>query len=162
MESAMFVSRRLVPILPLQLLLLLVTAGWAAAAPLTTKYYSLDLPPDWVVVSGPETRNGAVQVLLGQKEHKASAAIVVGPSQPGDAEKAAQAGAQRMGGSTPVAREGQLQFHFEQKGVTGYSVVREDPQAKLLLVLMVSGDTKLADFIYRMRGPNKGLLPRQP
>ena len=73
-------------------LLLPALAGGLCAAPLTTKYYSLDLPPDWVVVNGPVTRNGAVQVLLGQKDHKTSAAVIVGPAEPGDAEKAAETG----------------------------------------------------------------------
>lgn len=144
------------------LVLLLSAAGPALAAPLTTKYYSLDLPPDWVVISGPAKRNGAMQVLLGQKDHKTSAAIIVGPAEPGDAQKAAETGAQRLKGSPPAARNGQLQFGFEQKGIKGYSVVREDPQSRLLLVLIVSGELRLADFIYAMRSPYKALIPRQP
>ena len=72
-------------------LLLPAFAGRISAAPLTTKYYSLDLPPDWVVVNGPTKQNDAVQVLLGQKDHKTSAAVIVGPAKPGDAEKAAEA-----------------------------------------------------------------------
>lgn len=143
-------------------LLLPAFAGRISAAPLTTKYYSLDLPPDWVVVNGPTKQNDAVQVLLGQKDHKTSAAIIVGPAKPGDAEKAAEAGSQRLKGSKPVARDGQLQFSFEQKGIKGYSVVREDPISKLLLVLIVSGDMRQADFIYKMRGPYKALMPHQP
>lgn len=85
-----------------------------------------------------------------------------GPAKPGDAEKAAEAGSQRLKGSKPVARDGQLQFSFEQKGIKGYSVVREDPISKLLLVLIVSGDVRQADFIYKMRGPYKALMPHQP
>lgn len=61
-----------------------------------------------------------------------------------------------------MVRDGQVQFSFEQKGIKGYSVVREDTQAKLLLVLIVSGDLRLADFIYGMRGPYKALIPRRP
>lgn len=60
-------------------LLLPAFAGRISAAPLTTKYYSLDLPPDWVVVNGPTKQNDAVQVLLGQKDHKTSAAVMWGP-----------------------------------------------------------------------------------
>ena len=143
-------------------LLLPALAGGLCAAPLTTKYYSLDLTPDWVVVNGPVTRNGAVQVLLGQKDHKTSAAVIVGPAEPGDAEKAAETGSKGLKGSKPVARNGQLQFSFEQKGVKGYSVVREDPISKLLLVLIISGDVRQADFIYKMRGPYKALYPLRP
>lgn len=144
------------------LALLLSPAGPSLAAPLTTKYYSLDLPPDWVVINGPSKQNGALQVLLGQKDHKTSAALIVGPARPGDAKKAAETGSQRLKGSPPAARNGQLEFSFEQKGIRGYSVVREDVQSKLLLVLIVSGDLRLADFIYAMRGPYKALIPRRP
>lgn len=144
------------------LVLLLGPVQPSLAAPLTTRYYSLDLPPDWVVISGPTKQNGAVQVLLGQKDHKASAALIVGPAQPGDAEKAAETGSRGLKGTRPVVRDGQVQFSFEQKGIKGYSVVREDTQAKLLLVLIVSGDLRLADFIYGMRGPYKALIPRRP
>lgn len=144
------------------LALLLASAGPSLAAPLTTKYYSLDLPPDWVVISGPSKQNGAVQVLLGQKDHKASAAVIVGPAQPGDARKAAETGSRGLKGSPPEARNGQLQFSFEHKGIKGCSVVREDAQSKLLLVLIVSGNLPLADFVYAMRGPYKALIPVKP
>lgn len=143
-------------------ILLLSLAGPSLGVPLSTKYYSLDLPPDWVVINGPAKQNGAVQVLLGQKDHKASAALIVGPAQPGDAKKAADTGSQRLKGSPPAVRDGQLQFSFEQKGVKGYSVVREDAQSRLLLVLIVSGDVPQADFIYGMRSPYKALIPRKP
>ena len=88
MWRKLFCSLVLTVVLPL--------AAWAA--PLTTPYYSLDLPPDWVVVSGPVKLQDAVQVLLGQKDHKASALIIAGPAQPGEAEQAARANAQRLGG----------------------------------------------------------------
>ena len=63
--------------LPLIVLTVLLAAQ-AQAAPLTTKYYSLDLPADWVVVNGPTKVQEAVQVVMGQKEHKSSALIIVG------------------------------------------------------------------------------------
>ncbi|SDF98679.1 hypothetical protein SAMN05192586_1222 [Desulfovibrio legallii] len=133
------------------------------AAPLTTQYYSLDLPPDWVVVNGPVKLQGAVQVLLGQKDHKASALIIAGPAQPGEAEQAARANARRLGGNEPVRRaDGQWEFAFIQEGVKGLGLAREDPAARLLLMLVVSGDAARADFVYRMRGPYKALLPVAP
>ena len=46
--------------LPL-LLLAVFMAVQAQAVPLTTKYYSLDLPADWVVVSGPVKVQEAIQ-----------------------------------------------------------------------------------------------------
>ncbi len=153
MWRKLFCSLVLTVVLPL--------AAWAA--PLTTPYYSLDLPPDWVVVSGPVKLQDAVQVLLGQKDHKASALIIAGPAQPGEAEQAARANAQRLGGGKPVLRaSGQWEFAFTQEGVTGLGLAREDPAAGLLLLLVVSGDLPRADFVYRMRGPYKTLLPVKP
>ena len=134
----------------------------AQAVPLTTKYYSLDLPADWVVVSGPVKVQEAIQVVMGQKDHKSSAMIIVGPANAGEAEQAAKGNAQRLGGTAPVLRNGQWEFTFEQKGVKGYGVVREDTQSKLLLMLVVSGDLRMANFVYNLRGPYKALMPQQP
>ena len=149
-------------VLPL-LLLLVLFAAQVHAAPLTTKYYSLDLPPDWVVVNGPAKVQDAVQVVVGQKDHKSSALIIVGPANAGEAEQAATGNAKRLQGSTPVLRSnGQWEFTFEQKGVKGYGVVREDAQSKLLLMLVISGDARMANFVYSMRGPYRALMPQQP
>ena len=147
--------------LPL-LLLAVFMAVQAQAVPLTTKYYSLDLPADWVVVSGPVKVQEAIQVVMGQKDHKSSAMIIVGPANAGEAEQAAKGNAQRLGGTAPVLRNGQWEFTFEQKGVKGYGVVREDTQSKLLLMLVVSGDLRMANFVYNLRGPYKALMPQQP
>ena len=137
-------------------------AAQAHAAPLTTKYYSLDLPADWVVVSGPVKVQEAIQVVMGQKDHKSSAMIIVGPAEAGEAEPAAKGNSQRLGGTAPVLRNGQWEFTFEQKGVKGYGVVREDVQSKLLLMLVVSGDLRMANFVYSLRGPYRALMPQQP
>ena len=134
----------------------------AQAVPLTSKYYSLDLPADWVVVSGPVKVQEAIQVVMGQKDHKSSALIIVGPANAGEAEQAAKGNAQRLGGTAPVLRNGQWEFTFEQKGVKGYGIVREDTQSKLLLMLVVSGDLRMANFVYNLRGPYKSLMPQQP
>ena len=134
----------------------------AQAVPLTTKYYSLDLPADWVVVSGPVKVQEAIQVVMGQKDHKSSAMIIVGPAEAGEAESAAKGNSQRLGGTAPVLRNGQWEFTFEQKGVKGYGVVREDVQSKLLLLLVVSGDLRMANFVYSLRGPYRALMPQQP
>ena len=136
--------------------------GALRALPLTTKHYSLELPADWVVVSGPVKVQEAVQVVMGQKDHKSSALIIVGPANAGEAEQAAKGNAKRLGGTAPVMRNGQWEFTFEQKGVKGYGVVREDTQSKLLLMLVVSGDLRMANFVYSMRGPYKALMPQQP
>lgn len=150
-----------VRVLPL-LLLAVLFAMPVQAAPLTTKYYSLDLPPDWVVVNGPTKVQEAVQVVMGQKEHKSSALIIVGPADPGEAEQAAKGNAHRLQGSSPVLRNGQWEFAFEQGGVKGYGVVREDTQSKLLLMLVVSGDARMAGFVYNMRRPYRALMPQPP
>ena len=148
--------------LPL-LVLAVFMAVQAQAVPLTTKYYSLDLPADWVVVNGPAKVQEAVQVVMGQKDHKSSALIIVGPANAGEAEQAAKGNAKRLQGSTPVLRSnGQWEFTFEQKGVKGYGVVREDVQSKLLLMLVVSGDLRMANFVYSLRGPYRALMPQQP
>lgn len=146
----------------LPLFLLLLFAAQAQATPLTTKYYSLDLPADWVVVNGPAKVQEAVQVVMGQKDHKSSALIIVGPANAGEAELAAKGNAQRLQGSKPVLRNGQWEFTFEQSGVKGYGIVREDTQSKLLLMLVVSGDAHMASFVYKMRGPYRALMPQQP
>ena len=148
-------------VLPL-LLLLVLFAAQVHAAPLTTKYYSLDLPPDWVVVNGPAKVQDAVQVVVGQKDHKSSALIIAGPANPGEAEQAARGNAQRLQGSSPVLRNGQWEFTFEQSGVKGYGIVREDTQSRLLLMLVVSGDARMASFVYKMRGPYRALMPQPP
>lgn len=143
--------------------LMILFAAHAQAAPLTTKYYSLDLPADWVVVNGPAKVQEAVQVVMGQKDHKSSALIIVGPANAGEAEQAAKGNAKRLQGSTPVLRSnGQWEFTFEQKGVKGYGIVREDAQSKLLLMLVVSGDARMANFVYSMRGPYRALVPQPP
>ena len=147
--------------LPLFALMVLLAAQ-AQAAPLTTKYYSLDLPADWVVVSGPVKVQEAIQVVMGQKDHKSSAMIIVGPAEAGEAESAAKGNSQRLGGTAPVLRNGQWEFTFEQKGVKGYGIVREDAQSKLLLMLVVSGDLRMANFVYSMRGPYRALVPQPP
>ena len=147
--------------LPL-LVLAVFMAVQAQAVPLTSKYYSLDLPADWVVVSGPVKVQEAVQVVMGQKDHKSSALIIVGPANAGEAEQAAKGNAQRLGGTAPLLRNGQWEFTFEQKGVKGYGIVREDTQSKLLLMLVVSGDLRMANFVYSMRGPYRALMPQQP
>jgi hypothetical protein len=144
-------------------LLLALFAAPAGATPLTTKYYSLTLPQDWVVVNGPVKVKDAIQVTVGQKDHKSSALIIVGPANPGEAEQAAKGNAQRLGGTKPVLRStGQWEFSFEKDGVKGYCVVREDAPSKLLLMLLVTGDLNMADFVYQMRGPYKALMPLPP
>lgn len=137
-------------------------AGSAQAVPVTTKYYSMELPADWVIVNGPSKVKDAIQVLMGQKDHKASVLIIVGPAKAGEAEAAAKANAQRLGGSAPVQRQGQWEFTFEQQGVKGYGVVREDKPSQVLLMMLVSGDLKMANFVYNMRGPYKALMPLKP
>lgn len=144
---------------------LLALALWPCqphAAPMSTSHYGLDLPADWVVADGPVNRQGATQVLLGRKDHKASASIVVGPSKPGDAAKAAASVAKRLNATKPEKRNGQLQFLFEREGVKGFGIVREDAKAKLLLVLIASGDLGAMDFLFRMRGPYPALKPVSP
>lgn len=151
--------RRIFPLIAL-LALALPLPPAAVAVPLTTTYYGFDLPPDWVVVKGPSRAKGALQVLLGQKDHKCSALILVGPARPGEAEQAARVNARRLNGDAPVRRNGQWEFTFRQQGVAGYGLAREDAASGLLLLLVVSGEARRAEFVFRMRGPYKALYPR--
>ena len=61
-----------------------------------------------------------------------------------------------------MLRQGQWEFTFEQQGVKGYGIVREDKASGVLLMMLASGDLKMADFIYKMRGPYKALVPLKP
>jgi hypothetical protein len=141
---------------------LLLAVSVAAAAPLTTKYYSLELPPDWKVIDGPKTRKDIVHVLLGQMNHKCSASLTVSSAAPGEAEKKAREAAKLLNGARPVLRNGQLEFTFRKMGDRGYCVIREDKQSKLLIMLIVSGDIRQANFIYSMRSDYPALVPGRP
>lgn len=154
--------RRAVPALCLFWMMLFIWEGGACAAPLTTKYFGLNLPPDWTVLDGPRKEGKSVRVQLGNKAKTAAVALVVGPARPGDAEKAADAYAKRLLGAKPVARNGQICFTFGHQGERGYAILREDVLSGLLLICIVSGDLKAADFIYEMRGPYKALRPVRP
>lgn len=131
-----------------------------AGTPLTTMYFSLTLPDSWRVIEGPKKTRDLVDVLVGTSDHSCSAQIRVGSVKPGMAEIGAREYAKQLNGTKPVARNGQLEFAFEQKGVKGICIFREDPLAKLLMIVIISGKPQLADFIYQMRGPYKTLYPR--
>lgn len=136
--------------------------GGACAAPLTTKYFGLNLPPDWMVLDGPRKEGKSVRVQLGNKSKTAAVALAVGPARPGDAERAADAYAKRLLGTKPVVQNGQLYFTFGHQGEHGYAILRGDGLSGLLLICIVSGDLKAAEFIYEMRGPYKALRPVRP
>jgi hypothetical protein len=159
MRSVMFQGLRAVAMLAF---LLTITAADVTGASLTTQYYTLDLPPDWTVVTAPKTTNDAVHSLIGQKNHKCSASInVLFKVNPGTAEKLAAETAKRLDGTRPVMRNGQLEFTFKKMGDNGYCIIREDKQAKLLLLVIVSGSTGQADFIYSMRSEYPALVPQR-
>lgn len=126
--------------------------------PVTTKHYSLTLPQDWVVLSGPVKERETVRFQLANKSHSATVAIIVGPARQGDAEQIAQRSAQRLQ-TKAVNQNGQWQFVFQHGQDKGVGIVREDPANSLLLLLTVSGDVAQADFIYDMRTPYPALKP---
>ncbi|MDR3358054.1 MAG: hypothetical protein LBN96_04205 [Desulfovibrio sp.] len=142
--------------------LLAATVTAATAAPLTTKYYSLELPPDWKILDGPKARKDMVHVLLGQIKHKCSASVTVSSAAPGEAEKKAWEAAKLLNGARPALRNGQLEFSFKKMGDSGYCVVREDKQSKLLIMVIVSGNIRQANFIYSMRSDYPALVPARP
>ncbi|MDR1659739.1 MAG: hypothetical protein LBR94_05295 [Desulfovibrio sp.] len=142
--------------------LLMSTAAAVSAAPLATKYYSLELPPDWKVIDGPKVKKDIVHVLLGQIKYKCSASVTVSSSAPGEAEKKAREAAKLLNGTKPALRNGQLEFTFKKMGDRGYCILREDRQAKLLIMLIVSGDVRQANFIYSMRSGYPALVPARP
>jgi hypothetical protein len=141
---------------------LLIMSGQAGAAPLSTKYFSLDTPAGWTIIEGPKKNRDMVSVKLGHKATNSTVSITVGECEPGDAKTWADKWSKSFGGTPPVARNGQIGFTFDKNGVKGHAIVREDTQAKLLLVLIIAGDAKQADFVYAMRSPYKNLVPRRP
>ncbi|MDR1857043.1 MAG: hypothetical protein LBR22_07795 [Desulfovibrio sp.] len=147
----------------LALLLLCLALPTPAAAAVTTKHYSLDPPDDWVMIKGPSRERDATFLHLGTRDHSCSASITTYESRsPSDVQDLAKDTARSLGAGPPAKAKGQYQGKFTQKGVKGYFVVREDPKAKLLLRLIVSGETRKADFLFRMRSPHKALIPAKP
>ncbi|MCR5563911.1 MAG: hypothetical protein K6F46_11220 [Desulfovibrio sp.] len=154
--------QRTIAALCLFLIVLFSWGGGACATPLTTQYFGLNLPPDWMVLDGPRKEGKSVRVQLGNKAKTAAVALAAGPARPGDAEKAADAYAKRLRGTKPTVQNGQLYFTFGHQGEHGYAILREDALSGLLLICIVSGDLKAADFVYEMRGPYKALRPVRP
>lgn len=135
-------------------------AKQSAAMPVTTKYYSLALPEDWAVLFGPVSKLGATHFQLADKTKTSTVSITVGPSQAGDAERMAKHIAQRFQ-TNAEKHNGQWQCVFKSDKGAGYSIVREDKNKALLMVITVSGDTSKAEFIFQMRSPYAALLPQK-
>ena len=124
-----------------------------ASAPVSTKYYSLDIPKDWSVLFGPANDRGTTRLQLGDNAKTTTVAIIVGPSRPGDAEQIARRSADRLK-TTAKKRGNQWEFTARHGKDTMYGIVREDARNSLLMVLTVSGDVAKADFVFQMRTPS--------
>ena len=133
----------------------------AMAQPLTTKYYSLNLPRDWVVLRGPEKENEAIVLQICDQKQSVAAAIAVGHIEKGDGQKVIQAYAKKLATQPQTAR-GQTVFWLKHGKMEGYCLIREDATKKVMLILTVSGDVGKANFLYTMRSPYQGLVPFNP
>ncbi|MCR4665848.1 MAG: hypothetical protein K5657_00960 [Desulfovibrio sp.] len=148
------------------LLLLLVSLVVPEAAqarsrvPVTTKYYSITLPEDWVVFKGPVKSRDNIQLQLTNSKRTAVATLVVGRVEAGDAKKVISLYGKRFG--APVIREGQAEFFLTNGKEKGYCIVREDARDRLLLILTVSGEIERANFLFSLRTPYAALLPKKP
>lgn len=131
------------------------------ATPVSTPHYSLTLPEDWVVLYGPVKERGTTRFQLADKAKTSTISITVGPSQPGDADEIAQRIATRLQ-TKAEHQNGQWQCIFKHEKASGYTIIREDPNNALLLVLTASGDIQKTDFIFQMRSPYIELLPKKP
>lgn len=146
------------------LIALLFTLFWAetlCAQPITTKYYSLSLPADWVVLNGPSRGGDNVRLQLSDKDRTVTATLIVGSVQPGEAKKAASVYAKQLK-VTPRQHAGQTEFLLTHGQERGYYVMREDASSRLMLLLTVSGNLRKADFLFRMRSPYPNLVPKPP
>ncbi len=144
-------------------LLFVVLVSWpaSAATPVTTKYYSLTLPSDWVVLKGPVRGKDNVILQLADKTHSTTATLVVGKIAPGESKQVEQMYAKRL--QTPAKKQKKQTVFFLSHGKErGYCLLREDPQAQLLLILTVSGELAKADFLFSLRTPYKALMPERP
>ena len=147
------------------LLTLFIMLAWPSgiqAAPLVTPYFSLSIPAGWKILSGPETNGKAVTLQLCDDAHTAVVAFAVGPVRHGEAEEAAQMYARRLKGSKPSKHAGQIEFSFGHGSEKGIGIVREDKATGLALVMIISGNLAITDFVYAMRGSYKRLYPVRP
>ena len=141
------------------LVLVLWSVAWAT--PVTTKYYSLTLPSDWVVLKGPVRGKDNVILQLSNKARSSTATIVVGSVAPGETSKIIEVYAKRLQ-AEPKKQSGQTVFFLRHGQERGYCIVREDTRSQLLLIMAVSGELSKADFLFSLRTPYKALLPVRP
>ena len=109
---------------------------------------------------GPVNERGTTRFQLADKAKTSTVSITVGPSRAGDAEQMAKLTAKRLQ-TKAVQQNGQWQYVFKNDKGSGYTIVREDNDNALLIIITVSGDTNKAEFIFQMRGPYTALLPKK-
>ncbi|MBO4369592.1 MAG: hypothetical protein J5803_05790 [Desulfovibrio sp.] len=144
-------------------LIIVLLMSWpvSAATPVTTKYYSLTLPNDWVVLKGPVRGKDNIILQMADKTHSTTATLVVGKIAPGETRQVVQMYTEQLQ-TQPRMQKRQTEFFLLHGQERGYCIVREDPSAHLLLILTVSGKLPKADFLFSLRTPYKALVPERP
>ena len=133
----------------------------AAVTPVTTKFYSVTLPDDWIVLKGPVRGKDNVLLQMADTTHSTTATLVVGKIAKGETDQLVQMYSKRLQ-SQPNKQKHQTEFFLLHGQERGYCIVREDPSAHLLLILTVSGKLPKADFLFSLRTPYKALVPERP
>lgn len=129
--------------------------------PVTTKYYSLDLPKDWAVLRGPIKQDETLFVQLANTKKTTTATLVVAKASPKTLNEAIKIYSKRLQ-TTPITRQGQTEFKIKHKSDVGYCLLRYEPRSHLLVILSVSGELKNIDFLFKVRTPYVGLFPLRP
>ena len=133
----------------------------ANALPISTKYYSLSLPSDWVVLRGPEKTRDTITLQLADTKRTTVATLVVGTAMPNEAEKAVALYTKRLQ-VKPTFHAGQAEFYLTHGKEKGFFLLRESKHDHLLLLLTVSGDLEKAGFLFALRTPYSSLRPVKP
>ncbi len=117
-----------------------------SAAAQEYKYFSVDIPPDWMLVDEPEEdKDGTFTLIVGRKDHSSVVMLVAGPNGGIDAATLAKSLSSSMGATgEPQENKGQYQYEYERDGVRGVACLAVDAKAKLYMMTAVSGDTQAA------------------
>ena len=143
------------------MLFLMSQAGLVSAYPITTKYYSLDLPANWSVLKGPTRKKDLIFLQLANQKKTATATLVVGPASAAEAQQAPYMAASRAN-ATVYQNQGQTEFSVNHGTEHGFCIFRYDSKSQLLLILTISGDTAETGFIFKIKSPHMQLRPVVP
>ena len=145
----------------LTLFWLLTQVGLSQAYPITTKYYSVNLPANWSVLQGPKRQNEAIFLQIANQKKTATATLVVGKASPKEAQDAPYVAASRVKAYV-LQNQGQSEFSIAHGPEKGFCLFRYDPKSSLLLVLTISGALEESGFLFKMNTPYPKLRPVPP